>query len=55
MIIKHLFIFYIVILNGAINNPVIDKATGEAVYPTYVAFLENFALPNIKLINIMIP
>jgi thiosulfate dehydrogenase [quinone] large subunit len=42
-------------LNGAINNPVIDKATGEAVYPTYVAFLENFALPNIKLINIMIP
>lgn len=42
-------------LNGAINNPVIDKATGEAVYPTYLAFLEHFALPNVKIINIMIP
>ena len=42
-------------LKGAINNPVLDKATGEAVYPTFVAFLENFALPNIKIINVMIP
>nr|WP_128657897.1 DoxX family membrane protein [Paenibacillus sp. 598K] len=42
-------------LNNAIANPVLDKATGEAVYPTFHAFLENFALPNIKLINVMIP
>jgi len=42
-------------LNNAINNPIVDKATGEAVYPTYQAFLEHFALPNVKLINIMIP
>ena len=42
-------------LKGAIGNPVMDKATGEAVYPTYVAFLENFALPNIKIINFLIP
>ncbi|MFC4304384.1 DoxX family membrane protein [Cohnella boryungensis] len=42
-------------LNNAINNPIVDKATGEAVYPTYQAFVEHFALPNVKLINIMIP
>ncbi|CAH1221803.1 hypothetical protein PAECIP111893_04778 [Paenibacillus plantiphilus] len=42
-------------LNGALAKPVMDKATGEAVYPTFNAFLENFALPNVKLINILIP
>ena len=42
-------------LKGAIGGPVADKATGAAVYPTYVAFLENFALPNAKLINFLIP
>lgn len=42
-------------LNNAVNNPVMDKATGEALYPTYVAFVEKFALPNVKLINVMIP
>lgn len=42
-------------LNGAINNPVMDKATGEAVYPTFVAFLEKFALPNVKIFNVLIP
>ncbi|MGO4376079.1 Crp/Fnr family transcriptional regulator, partial [Paenibacillus sp. MCAF20] len=42
-------------LNKAIETPVMDKATGEAVYPTFNAFLENFALPNVKLINVMIP
>ncbi|NIK77721.1 thiosulfate dehydrogenase [quinone] large subunit [Paenibacillus castaneae] len=42
-------------LNAAVNNPVIDKATGGALYPTYTAFLENFALPNIKIINFAIP
>jgi len=42
-------------LKGAIAGPVADKATGAAVYPTYVAFLDNFALPNAKLINVLIP
>ncbi|MGO4547415.1 DoxX family protein [Paenibacillus sp. 2TAB23] len=42
-------------LQAAVNNPVLDKATGEAVYPTYTAFLEHFALPNIKIINHAIP
>ncbi|WP_425262709.1 DoxX family membrane protein [Paenibacillus thermotolerans] len=42
-------------LKGAIANPVVDKATGELVYPTNIAFLEHFALPNVKLINVMIP
>ncbi|MBW7476363.1 DoxX family protein [Paenibacillus oenotherae] len=42
-------------LNGALAKPVIDKATGEAVYPTFNAFLEHFALPNVKIINILIP
>jgi len=42
-------------LKGAIANPVIDKGTNALVYPTFNAFLERFALPNAKLINIMIP
>lgn len=42
-------------LGNAVNNPVMDKATGELVYPTFTAFLEIFALPNVKIINTMIP
>ncbi|WP_274364856.1 DoxX family protein [Paenibacillus thermotolerans] len=42
-------------LNNAAANPVLDKATGELVYPNFVAFVHNFALPNVKLINVMIP
>ncbi|GBG07148.1 Crp/Fnr family transcriptional regulator [Paenibacillus sp. MY03] len=42
-------------LNAAVNNPVLDKATGEAVYPTYTAFVEHFALPNVGFINVAIP
>ncbi|MFD0872372.1 DoxX [Chlamydia abortus] len=42
-------------LQGAIANPVADKATQELVYPTYMAFIEKFALPNVKLFNFMIP
>ncbi|REK74595.1 DoxX family protein [Paenibacillus paeoniae] len=42
-------------LGNAVTNPVLDKATGEALYPTYNAFIENFALPNVKLINVIIP
>ncbi|MFF2482684.1 DoxX family protein [Paenibacillus sp. NPDC058071] len=42
-------------LNNAVANPVLDKGTGELVYPTFTAFVEHFALPNVKLINFMIP
>ncbi|TMV42937.1 DoxX family membrane protein [Paenibacillus mesophilus] len=42
-------------LKNAIAKPVADKATGELMYPTFTAFLDNFAMPNVKLINIMIP
>ncbi|WP_053372358.1 DoxX family protein [Paenibacillus sp. FJAT-27812] len=42
-------------LKGAIGNPVIDKATNELVYPTFTAFLEHVALPNAKIINVLIP
>lgn len=42
-------------LKNATTNPVADKATKEAIYPTYTAFLEHFALPNVKLINFLIP
>ncbi|PZD97468.1 Crp/Fnr family transcriptional regulator [Paenibacillus sambharensis] len=42
-------------LKGAVANPVLDKGTGEMVYPTFTGFLEQFALPNVKLINVMIP
>lgn len=42
-------------LNNAITNPVLDKATGEALYPTYNAFIEHLALPNIKIINVLVP
>lgn len=42
-------------LKGAISNPVIDRGTNELVYPTFTAFLENFALPNAKIINVLIP
>lgn len=42
-------------LKGAVTNPVIDKGTGALVYPTFVKFMESFALPNVKLINILIP
>ncbi|NOU95824.1 DoxX family membrane protein [Paenibacillus sp. LMG 31456] len=42
-------------LNNAVAKPVIDKATNELVYPTFTAFIQNFALPNVKIINIMIP
>ncbi len=42
-------------LKNAIGNPVADKATGDLIYPTFTGFLEHFALPNAKLINILIP
>jgi len=42
-------------LKGAINSPVMDKATNELIYPTFTAFLEHFALPNANIINVLIP
>ena len=42
-------------LNGAMGKPVLDKATNELVYPTYMAFIEHLALPNAKIINVLIP
>ncbi|WNQ12396.1 DoxX family protein [Paenibacillus aurantius] len=42
-------------IKGAIAKPIIDKATNEAVYPTFTAFLEHVALPNVKLFNVLIP
>lgn len=42
-------------LNNAIANPVADRATGAALFPNYTNFLEAFALPNVKLVNFLIP
>ncbi|MNN15835.1 hypothetical protein D3C81_1289530 [compost metagenome] len=42
-------------LKGAVAKPVMDKATGELVYPNFIAFLNHFAIPNAKLFNILIP
>nr|WP_200966199.1 DoxX family protein [Insulibacter thermoxylanivorax] len=40
-------------LKNVIANPVMKG--DEVIYPTYTAFLEHFALPNVKLINFLIP
>jgi thiosulfate dehydrogenase [quinone] large subunit len=42
-------------LNGAIAKPVADHATKAVMFPNYTAFLHNFALPNVKLINLLVP
>ncbi|MDQ1910740.1 DoxX family protein [Paenibacillus sp. GD4] len=42
-------------LKNAVAKPIVDKATNELVYPTFTAFVNNFALPNVKIINILIP
>ncbi|WP_127530357.1 DoxX family protein [Paenibacillus kobensis] len=42
-------------LNNAINKPVVDKATSEVLFPNYTYFIEHFALPNVKVINFLIP
>jgi thiosulfate dehydrogenase (quinone) large subunit len=39
-------------LNGAVNNPVMSQE--QVVYPTYLAFLENFAIPNAELFSFMV-
>ncbi|MDQ1914379.1 DoxX family membrane protein [Paenibacillus sp. GD4] len=42
-------------LKNAVAKPIVDKATNELVYPTFTAFVQNFAMPNVKIINFMIP
>ncbi len=42
-------------LNKAIETPVLATGTENAMYPNFVAFLKHFALPNVELINVLIP
>lgn len=42
-------------LKNAVAKPVLESATKELVYPNFVSFLQNFALPNAKLFNVIIP
>lgn len=42
-------------LTKAVQNPIADSTTGAAVFPNYTYFLEHFALPNVKLINFLVP
>ena len=42
-------------LNNAVTKPVADRATQEVLFPNYTYFIEHFALPNVKLINFLIP
>lgn len=41
-------------VQGAIAKPVMASGTSEPMYPNFVAFLENFALPNIELFNVLV-
>lgn len=40
-------------LSNAVANPVMKGE--EVIYPTFTAFLEHFALPNVGIINFLIP
>ncbi|MCD1258587.1 DoxX family membrane protein [Paenibacillus athensensis] len=42
-------------LKNAIAKPVLETGTTDAVYPNFVAFLKHFALPNVKLFNVLVP
>jgi thiosulfate dehydrogenase [quinone] large subunit len=42
-------------LKGAIAKPVMESGTQDALYPNLVAFLQHFALPNVKLFNAIVP
>ncbi|CAM3755166.1 DoxX family protein [Cohnella lubricantis] len=42
-------------LNGAINKPVMETGTEALQYPHFVDFLKHFALPNVDILNLMIP
>jgi len=42
-------------IKGAIAKPIVDHATNADVYPNFTYFLQHFALPNVKLFNVLIP
>jgi len=42
-------------IKGAIAKPILESGTQDSVYPNFVAFLQHFALPNIKLFNAIVP
>jgi thiosulfate dehydrogenase (quinone) large subunit len=42
-------------LKGAIAKPVMESGTQDSLYPNFVAFLQHFALPNVKLFNVIVP
>ncbi len=42
-------------LKNAIAKPVLETGTQNKLYPTYVSFLDNFALPNAGLFKVLIP
>jgi thiosulfate dehydrogenase (quinone) large subunit len=42
-------------LKNAVDKPIIDKTTQELVYPNFVYFIKHFALPNVKMFNVIIP
>ncbi len=42
-------------MNNAIVHPVLGPDKHSALYPTYTAFLKNFALPNVGLFNSLVP
>jgi thiosulfate dehydrogenase [quinone] large subunit len=42
-------------LKGAIAKPVMESGTQDSLYPNFVAFLQHFALPNVKLFNLIVP
>ncbi|XEC96056.1 DoxX family membrane protein [Paenibacillus tarimensis] len=41
-------------IKGWIANPVLDFATNQAQYPTYIWFLESIVLPNVGLFNFLV-
>jgi thiosulfate dehydrogenase (quinone) large subunit len=42
-------------LKNAIAKPVLESGTQTKLYPTYVSFLDNFALPNSGIFKVLIP
>ncbi|RUS46812.1 DoxX family membrane protein [Cohnella sp. AR92] len=42
-------------LGNAVNKPVLEMGTDHALYPNYVYFLKHFAVPNVKLFDVLVP
>ncbi|OAS22085.1 DoxX family protein [Paenibacillus oryzisoli] len=42
-------------LKGAIAKPVLESGTTDMVYPNFVAFLQNIALPHVGWFNVLVP